>query len=324
MSGSFSGLEEIIKNRLNRQGIGFGADIKCKDEKFQYMKKLKAEDLIQFGFESEFIGRLPVITVFEQLEVQDLYNILRSPTSSIIIGKKRDFKAYGIDLQFEDEALRQIAENAFNEKTGARGLNRALERVLIKFEHALPSTNISHLVITKAMVDDPVGELQKLLQNPEDPNQEDLFNQLLVEEERELEKSLRKKEVEFQQRYGIKFSDRRIKIITKRIVEERLDLDSIVEELLAVYKEARDFEQSFTFRNNIKLSFNEEAIDCLVEKVWDEGVELNNYLKQSFQNYEHGLKLINEKTRKYEFSIPPNGIENPEEYLNDLIRETYR
>jgi endopeptidase Clp ATP-binding regulatory subunit ClpX len=324
MSGSFSGLEEIIKNRLNRQGIGFGAEIKCKDEHSQYMKKLKAEDLIQYGFESEFIGRLPVITVFEQLEVEDLYNILRSPTSSIIIGKKRDFKAYGIDLQFEDEALRHIAENAFKERTGARGLNRALERVLIKFEHTLPSTNIRHLVITNAMVDDPVGELQKLLQNPEDSNQEVLFNHLLVEEERELEKSLRKKEVEFQQRYGIKFSDRRIKIITKRIVEERLELDSIVEELLAVYKEARDFEQTFTFRNNIKLSFNEEAIDCLVEKVWEEGVDLNIYLKRSFQNYEHGLKLINEKTRKHEFSIPPDGVENPEEYLNDLIRETYR
>ncbi|MGA1863938.1 MAG: AAA family ATPase [bacterium] len=324
MSGSFSGLEELIKNRLNKQGIGFGAEIKCKEEHSQYMKHVKADDLIQYGFESEFIGRLPVITVFDQLEVEDLYHILQSPTSSIIIGKKRDFKAYGIDLQFEDEALRQIAENAFKEKTGARGLNRALERVLIKFEHALPSTNIRHLVITKAMVDDPVGELQKILQNAEDPDQEALFNQLLVEEKKELEKSLRKKEAEFQHQYGIKFSDRRINIITKRIVEERLDLDSVVEELLAVYKEARDFEQSFTFRNNIKLSFNEEAIDCLVEKVWEDGVDLNGYLKQSFQNYEHGLKLINEKTRKFEFSIPPNGVENPEEYLNDLIRDTYR
>ena len=324
MSGSFSGLEEIIKDRLNTQGIGFGADIKCKDEKVQYMKKLKAEDLIQFGFESEFIGRLPVITVFEHLEVEDLYNILRSPTSSIIIGKKRDFKAYGIDLQFEDEALRQIAENALKERTGARGLNSALERVLIKFEHALPSTNIRHLVITKAIVDDPAGELQRLLQNHEDPNQKALFNQLVVTEERELEKSLRKKEIEFQQNYGIKFSDRRIKIITKRLVEERMDLDAVMEEFLAVYKEAREFEQIFTFRNNIKLSFNEEAIDCLVEKVWEEEVDLNDYLKRSFQNYEHGLKLINEKTRRYEFSISPEGIENPEEYLNDLIRNTYR
>jgi hypothetical protein len=174
------------------------------------------------------------------------------------------------------------------------------------------------------MVDDPVGELQKLLQTPEDPGQEALFNRLLIEEEKALEKSLRKKEVEFQHRYGIKFSARRINIITKRIVEERLDLDSVVEELLAVYKEARDFEQNFTLRNNLKLSFNEEAIDCLVEKVWEDEVDLNGYLKQSFQNYEHGLKLINEKTGKFEFSIPPNGVENPEEYLNDLIRDTYR
>lgn len=324
MSGSFNGLEDIIKNRLNKQGMGFGAEIKCKDELSQYLIELKAEDLIQYGFESEFIGRLPVITVLEQLEIEDLYNILRSSKSSIIIGKKRDFKAYEIDLQFEDEALRQIAENAFKERTGARGLNRAVERVLIKFEHALPSTDICRLVVTKAMVDDPVGELHKLLQNPEDPNNEVLFDRLLVEEERDLENFLRKKEAEFQLRYGIKFSNRRMKIITKRIVEDRLDLESVVEELLAVCKEARDFAQSFSLRNNITLSFTEEAIDCLVEKVWEDGIDLNVYLKQSFQNYEHGLKLINEKTRKQEFFIPSDGVENPEEYLNDLIRETYR
>ena len=72
--------------------------------------------------------------------VEDLYKILRNPKSPIIIGKKRDFKAYGIDLQFEDEALRRIAENACQERTGARGLVSAVERVLMKFEHTLPST----------------------------------------------------------------------------------------------------------------------------------------------------------------------------------------
>ena len=180
MSGAFNGLESIIKRRLNRQGIGFGAEIQAKDEHTEYLKHLKAEDLMQYGFESEFIGRLPVVTVFEPLEKEDLYKILRNPKSPIIIGKKRDFKAYGIDLQFEDEALHKIAENACRERTGARGLVSAVERVLMKFEHALPSQYPSS-VVTRAMVDDPEGELNKILAHPDDPEREAAFQRLLAE-----------------------------------------------------------------------------------------------------------------------------------------------
>ena len=112
-SGAFNGLEGIVNRRRNKQGIGFGVEIKAQDSHAESLRHLKAEDLIQFGFESEFIGRLPVVTVFEHLEAEDLYKILCNPKSPIIIGKKRDFKAYGIDLHFEDEALRRIAANAF-------------------------------------------------------------------------------------------------------------------------------------------------------------------------------------------------------------------
>jgi endopeptidase Clp ATP-binding regulatory subunit ClpX len=324
MSGAFNGLEEIIKKRLNRQGIGFGAEIKSKDERAENLQQIKAEDFIQYGFESEFIGRLPVVTVFEHLEVEDLYNILRNPKSPIIIGKKRDFKAYGIDLQFEDEALHRIAENAFQERTGARGLVSAAERVLLKFEHTLPSTAIRHLVVTRAMVDNPVGELHKLLQNPENPEREALFHRLQEEEEKGLEISIRKKEAEFASRYGVAFSDRSIHLITKRTVEGRTDVDSAVEEVLEIHRAALDFERTFSSRNEVQLHFTAEAIERLVERIWEEGFEPGAFLKQSFQNYEHGLKLIKEKTGKQEFFIPPEGMENPENYLNRLIQETYK
>jgi len=324
MSGAFTGLEEIIKKRLNRQGIGFGAEIKSKDEKAEYLKQVKAEDLIQYGFESEFIGRLPVVTVFEHLEIEDLYNIIRNPKSPIIIGKKRDFKAYGIDLQFTDESLRRIAENAYQERTGARGLVSAVERVLLKFEHILPSTNIRRLVVTPAMVNDPVGELKKILEAPEDPAQEALFRKLLMEEEMEMEKSIRKREPEFEARYGKSFANRRTRLITRRAVEGRMDVDSAVEEVLAIHRAALNFERMFSSRNEVQIHFTEEAIDRLVEKIWEEGLEPEAFFRQSFQNYEHGLKLIKEKTGRSEIVIPPEGIENPENFLNRLIRETYK
>jgi len=324
MSGAFNGLEEIIKKRLNRQGIGFGAEIKSKEEKIEYLKQVKAEDLIEYGFESEFIGRLPVITVFEHLEVEDLYKILKNPKSPIIISKKRDFKAYGIDLQFEDAALRRIAEKAYQERTGARGLVSAVERVLLKFEHILPSTNIRRLVVTRAMVDDPVGELHKILENPDDPEREALFQKLLQEEEDMVEKSMRKKLVEFQNRYGLSFSDRRIKLITKRTVEMRTDVESVVEEVLAIQQAVKEFERTFSHRNEVHIHFSEEAIDELVEKIWLEAIDPKDYLRQAFQNYEHGLKLIKEKTGRQEFLISAEGMANPDIFLNRLIRETYR
>jgi len=324
MSGAFNELEEIIKKRLNRQGIGFGAEIKSKDQRAEYLKQVKAEDLIEYGFESEFIGRLPVITVFEHLEVEDLYNILGNPKSPIIIGKKRDFKAYGIDLQFEDEALHRIAENAFQERTGARGLVSAVERVLLKFEHILPSTNIRHLVVTRAMVDDPTGELQKLLKSPEDPERNALFQRLQEEEKRNLKKAILQKEAEFRDRFGTSFSDQRIELITERALDRRMDVGTVIEDVLSVYQAAVDFAQKFSSRNEVQISFTEEAVDRLVKKVWSEGVDPASFLKQSFQNYEHGLKLIREKTGKRDFSIPAEGMENAENYLNGLIRETFK
>jgi ATP-dependent Clp protease ATP-binding subunit ClpX len=324
MSGAFNGLDEMVKKRLNRQGIGFGAEIRSKDEKMQYLKKVKAEDLIEYGFESEFIGRLPVVTVFEHLEVDDLYKILRNPKSPIVMGKKRDFKAYNIHLQFEDESLRRIAENAFQERTGARGLVSAVERVLLKFEHALPSTDIRHLVVTRAMVDDPAGELKKILDHADDPRQEEVFQDLLAEEEKNLEALLREKTEEWQERYGIRFSDERIQLITRRSVETQTDVDGVVEEIQAIHQAAREFAEKFSLRNDLGVSFTEEAIDRLVEKVWKEGLDPGDYLGRSFQNYEHGLKLIREKTGKREFSISAGGMENPEQFLNGLIQETYR
>ncbi|MGA1843947.1 MAG: AAA family ATPase [bacterium] len=324
MSGSFNGLEEIIKKRFNTQGIGFGAEIKGKEDRIGYLKQVKAEDLIEFGFESEFVGRLPVVTVFEHLEVEDLYNILRNPKSPIIIGKKRDFKAYGIDLQFEDEALHKIAENAHRERTGARGLNSAVERVLLKFEHILPSTNIHYLAVTPAMVDNPESELRELLDHPDTPERETHFKRLMIDEERNLERSILKRETELQERYGLFFSDRRIKLITTRTVEERVDVDTVIEEILVIHNEILEFAQMFSSRNDIKISFTEEAIDRLVEKVWREGVDSGTFLQRSFQNYEHGLKLIKEKTGKRKYTIPAEGIENPENYMNELIRDTYK
>ena len=98
---------------------------------------------------------LPVIAVLDELTEEDLYTILKNPNNPIILGKKLDFAAYGIDIRFEDAALRLLAKEAYQEKTGARGLVSAIETALLGFEKRLPSTENEIFAVTDAAVQDP-------------------------------------------------------------------------------------------------------------------------------------------------------------------------
>ena len=164
VSGAFSDLEDLIRKRLNKQTIGFGAEHSRKEEgQDRYLKQVKSEDLIEYGFESEFVGRLPVVAVLDELTEEDLYHILSNPYSSVIVEKKRDFQAYDIEIAFEDGALRKMAQMAYPERTGARGLVSVCEKVLLKFEKKLPSTNIKRFMVTENLVENPEQELEHLL-----------------------------------------------------------------------------------------------------------------------------------------------------------------
>ena len=166
VSGAFADLENIIGRRLNRGAMGFTSENDGRErlnERTAIHKQVRTEDLLEYGFESEFIGRLPIVTVLNPLEVEDLYTILKNPKSSEIISKIRDFMAYGIELEFEDQALAKLARLAYEEKTGARGLVSACEKVLLKFEKKLPSTKIKRFVVSEDVVENPDSELQRLL-----------------------------------------------------------------------------------------------------------------------------------------------------------------
>ena len=165
VSGAFQGLEEIINRRLNKQAIGFDKVRLNEKDSQVILKMVKTEDLLQFGFESEFIGRLPVYIVLNHLDEDGLYRILQNSNSNVIMGKKLDFRAYNIDIQFSDDVLRIMAKRAYEEHTGARGLLTVFERLLISFEKKLPSTEIKELIVNKELVDDSEKVLTKLLLN---------------------------------------------------------------------------------------------------------------------------------------------------------------
>ena len=163
VSGAFSGLEDIINKRFNKQSIGFDKVKITGEDRQAILKEVKTEDLIEFGFESEFVGRLPVYVVLNDLDEEGLYKILKNKYSTVVLGKKLDFKAYNIDLSFTDDALKILATKANSEKTGARGLLSVFEKVLIKFEKSLPSTNITKLAVDKQVVEKPDAVLKEML-----------------------------------------------------------------------------------------------------------------------------------------------------------------
>jgi len=324
MSGAFNGLEEMIKKRLNQEGIGFGAEIRSKDERAEYLKHVKAEDFIVYGFESEFIGRLPVTTVFEKLEVDDLYAILKNPNNPIILGKKKDFKSYGIDIQFEEDALYGLAVKAYEEQTGARGLVSAVEKVLIKFEKRLPSTDIKKFVVTREVVENPEQELRRLLEDPSNPEMQTKFEILLSREKEALRTSILSREAEFRKRYGIVFPESRITIIANRMIDKGYDVNTVYEEAVEIHRQVEDFERDFQRRNGITLQFSQEAIDRVTEMVLNEDAKAAAIFSRLSKDYEYGLELVSDKTGQKEFILTKEAVDDPEGYLDRTIREIYR
>ena len=148
MSGAFTGLADIISRRLKKGGMGFTGEKITSAEDVEYLlEHLHTRDLIDYGFESEFVGRIPVVTWLNDLTVDGLFGILNNPISAVIQGKKRDFAAYGIELSFEEEALWHIAREAEKHKTGARGLVSVMEDLLLPFERSLPSVGVEKLTV---------------------------------------------------------------------------------------------------------------------------------------------------------------------------------
>jgi len=263
------------------------------------------------------------VAVFEKLEVEDLYAILKNPNNPITLGKKKDFKAYGIDIQFEDEALYEIAVRAGEEKTGARGLVSAVEKVLLKYEKRLPSTDIRKFVVTPAVVENPDRELEQLLRDPTNPEMLTQFEALRSREEKTVKESILSRETEYEKRYGVVFPESRIDLVAHRVIEKGYDVNTAFEEVVKVQRQAEELERDFERKLGISLRFNDEAIDRIIEIIFSEDRKGTTLFSRLSKDYEYGLELIREKTGQKEFTMPREAVDDPEGYLNQMIRDIY-
>ena len=168
--GAFDGLEKVIRNRSTRGGIGFGAEVKSKEDKKavgEVLRTVEPEDLIKFGLIPEFVGRLPVIATLDELSEAALVEILIEPKNALIKQYQKLFAMEGAELEVRPAALIAIAHRALERKTGARGLRSILEGVLLETMYELPGMdNVSKVVIDEGMIS---GEAKPILIYAEQP-----------------------------------------------------------------------------------------------------------------------------------------------------------
>ncbi len=170
--GAFDGLEQIIETRLDRKAIGFNTEVTTKTEREigEVLKKVEPQDLIKFGLIPEFVGRVPIAVTLEGLDKAALMRILKEPKNALVKQYKKLFEMDGVDLDFEDEALESVADQAYERKTGARGLRSIMEKSMMNVMYEIPSdSTIKSCLVTKAAVENGGNpEKAKLIRKKKD------------------------------------------------------------------------------------------------------------------------------------------------------------
>ena len=227
VSGAFDKLAENVRKRLDQGQIGFSSKRNEEEENdSHFLKLVETRDFMDYGFEPEFIGRLPVRVACESLSAQDLAEILKNSEGSILDQYHRDFKGYDIDFSITDEAILEVADRASKEKTGARGLMTVLEKTFRDFKFELSSTLIHNFEVTTDTVKEPNKALADLLMNNQEALNDFLFKR--VEEFK----------TDFLEKHGLnlEFSEEACARIVEIAVKEDKSTSSVCEQLFKDYE----------------------------------------------------------------------------------------
>src|SRR5881409_2854345 len=249
VSGAFERLKQQISRRVAQGQIGFAAEPKrvMDNELFQYVT---TQDFIEYGFEPEFIGRLPIRVVCEELTATDLYQIMKFSEGSILRQYERAFRAYGIEISFEDEALRLMSEAAAKEKTGARGLLTVFEKLFRDYKYYLAGSGLTQLRVSAGLVREP----QRVL------------DRLRVEghklEAQMLEAGARQFAEKFSNEHGLEivFDETAVQRLVERAQTERMTMSDLCAHLFKDYQFGLNLIKKNTGRT--KFVLNAEAIDA--------------------------------------------------------------
>ncbi len=264
ISGAFTGMENIIKKRMHQNRIGFSAQVTSqKEDVAQHLEHVTPKDFIDFGFEPEFIGRLPVHVVCTELAVDDLFYILKHSEGSIIRQYENAFDAYGITMLFSDCGLRRIAEKAIEQKTGARALMTVCEKVLRNYKFELPSTNVVEFVVTAAVVDEPDAVLKRIMEDAD-------YNRNTV-----MHEQVRRYEVKFHADHDLKiaFDTEATEAICERALTQEKSIQQVCDEILKSYQHGL---------NLIKQNTGQSSFDFPKQVVENPDPVLEEWIRESY------------------------------------------
>ena len=225
VSGAFEKLKEQVARRVRQGQIGFSAPpVQVMDnELFQHVT---TQDFVEYGFEPEFIGRLPVRVVCLDLDAEDLFKIMKYSEGSLLRQYERAFRAYGIEISFDDEALRLMADAAAEEKTGARGLLTVFEKLFRDYKYYLAGSGLSQLRVTAELVREPKRVLDRLMAESHDHTG------------KALEVNARQFADRFTKEYGLEimFDDSALRRLVERAQTERMTMAELCAHLFKDYQ----------------------------------------------------------------------------------------
>ncbi len=321
VSGAFAELTGIISKRITKQAMGFGSTLITSKNDNTVLKQVKAEDLVEFGFESEFIGRLPIRSVLDSLTEADLFAILRMPNNPVILGKRLDFAAYGIDIIFTEDALRLLAKQASLENTGARGLVSVVENALLTFEEKLPSSPVSTFVVTPGVIENPESSLADILSENCSEEWEPLYIEAKNAEKNHIMENILKNWKNLSIRHGLTLSRYRSDLVAEYYSTHVTELGNAIQKIKSYYESVKKIEVDFFNRYDLNIVLEEDATDYIIEQFIKHKATTNEIIIKLYDDFYDGLNLIHEKTEKNRYFISRKALLDPETYLDNLIRK---
>ncbi len=321
LSGAFSGLSDVVRRRLTKQSIGFGSRLNQNRDEVDLLKQTRAEDLVKFGFESEFIGRVPVRCVLDTLSKEDLYSILKMPNNPVVLNKRLDFSAYGLDIVFSDNALKILAERAFKENTGARGLVSVVEDALLSFEERLPSTSVGQLTVNQTLLTSPKTVLKQLEAGEHLEAFEAEFKGVKQDFTAYITTYLKDNWKRLSIRHGLTLSRIRCDLVAQYFVSNVIEVDDAVKQIKKFYDSVKEIEVEISKSYDMNVVFEEDAIDFLIEQFVEHHATNEEILRNIYDKYYDGFNLVREKTGKNRFFLSKKALLDHDEYLNNLIKK---
>jgi endopeptidase Clp ATP-binding regulatory subunit ClpX len=270
VSGAFERLKQQVGRRIAQAQIGFRAEPRqvMDNELFQHVT---TGDFVEYGFEPEFIGRLPVRVVCEELSADDLYKIMKYSEGSLLRQYERAFRAYGIEISFEDEALKLIAEAAAKEKTGARGLLTVFEKLFRDFKYHLAGSGLTQLRVSTELVREPQRVLERLMAEGHKQEEATLMQNARVFAE------------QFKREHGIEliFEEAALHRLVERAQAERMTMPELCAHLFKDYQFGLGLVQKNTGVTSFTIT--REAVDA-PDKFLSELVVRSHYPLASAEN----------------------------------------